>query len=179
MRAGSPADEMPPNDALILHWKRSVWVIHMWHQCLQNRVELLPITHYGWAMDGGTLKIVWDSQKNIEEVKKRILYYTSGCRCHSGELLCSSIRCGCVCKGQECGPACKQCEDRCVNTGQTQRNPSSPTLDISSDPTLEISSEDAEDVLSSDELSSDEELVTDETGINDPNIQQIMSKFFK
>jgi len=30
-------------------------VIHMWHQCLQNQVELLPITHYGWAMDGGTL----------------------------------------------------------------------------------------------------------------------------
>ena len=34
----------------------------------------------GWAMDGGTLKIEWDSQQNIEEVKKRILYYTSGCR---------------------------------------------------------------------------------------------------
>jgi len=47
--------------------------MHMWHQYLQNRVELLPITHYGWAMDAGTLKIVWDSQKNIEEVKKRIL----------------------------------------------------------------------------------------------------------
>ena len=88
--------------------------------------------------------------------------------------MCSSKRCGCVRKGQECGPACKQCGDRCVNTGQTQRSPLSPTLDISSDPTLEISSEDAEDVLSSDELSSDEELVTDETGINDPNIQQIM-----
>jgi len=61
-------------------------VIHMWHQCLQSQVELLPITYYRWAMDGGTLKNVWDSQKNIEEVKKRILYYTSGCRCHSGKL---------------------------------------------------------------------------------------------
>jgi len=92
--------------------------------------------------------------------------------------LCSSRRCGCVRKGQECGPACKQCEDRCVNTGQAQRNPSSPTLDISSDLTLEISSEDAEDELSSDELSSDEELVTDETDINDPGIQQIMREVF-
>jgi len=145
---------------------------------MQNRVELLPITHYGWAMDRGTLKIVWDSQKNIEEEKKRILYYTSGCRCHSGELLCSSIRCGCVCKGQQCGPACKQCGDGCVNTGQTQRNLLSPTLGISSDPTLDISSEDAEDKLPSDELSSDEELVTDETDINDPDIQQIMREVF-
>jgi len=58
VRAGLPADEVPSNDVLILHWRRSVWVIHMWHQCLQNRVELLPITQYGWAMDGGTLNIV-------------------------------------------------------------------------------------------------------------------------
>jgi len=94
VRAGLPADEVPSNDVLILHWRRSVWVIHMWHQCLQNRVELLPITHYGTGM----------------------------------KMLCSSKRCGCVHKGQECGPACKQCGDRCVNTGQTQRNPSSPTL---------------------------------------------------
>ena len=131
-------------------------------------------------MDGGTLKIEWDSQQNIEEVKKRILYYTSGCRCHSGELLCSSKRCGCVrSKGQECGPACKQCGDRCVNTGQTQSSPLSPTLNTSSDPTLDISSEDAEDELSSDELSSDEELVTDETDINDPDIQQIMREVFR
>jgi len=93
-------------------------------------------------------------------------------------LLCISKRCGCVRKAQECGPAGKQCEDRCVSTGQTQRNPSSPTLDISSDLTLEISSEDAEDELSSDELSSDEELVTDETDINYPEIQQIMREVF-
>jgi len=66
-----------------------------------------------------------------------------------------------------------------VLTQETQRNPSSPTLDISSDPTLEISSEDAEDELSSDELSSDEELVTDETDINDPDIQQIMREVFR
>jgi len=113
-------------------------------------------------MDEDTLKIERDSQKNIEEVKKRILYYTSGCRCHSGELLCSSKRCGCVHKGQEYGHACKQCGDKCVNTGQAQRNPLAPTLDISS--------EDAEEELSSDELSSDEELVTDETDINAPDI---------
>jgi len=36
-------------------------------------------------------------------------------------------------------------------------------LDYNSDPTLDISSEDAEDELSSDEPSSNEEQVTDET----------------
>ena len=29
--AGSAADELPSTDALYLHWKRSVWVINMWH----------------------------------------------------------------------------------------------------------------------------------------------------
>jgi len=41
---------------------------------------------------------------------------------------------------------------------------------------MDISSEDVEDELSS--MSSDEELVTDETDINDPDIQQIMREVF-
>ena len=127
-------------------------------------------------MDGGTLKIEWDSQQNIEEVKKRILYYTSGCRCHSGELLCSSKRCGCVRKGQECGPACNNVG---IGVLTQDRHKGIHHHLLAVNPTLDISSEDAENELSSDELSSDEELVTDETDINDPDIQQIMREVFR
>jgi len=46
--SGSPADEVPSADVLYLHWRRSVWVINMWHQALRKTPELLPITDYGW-----------------------------------------------------------------------------------------------------------------------------------
>jgi len=36
---------------------------------------MLPITHYGWAMDGGTLRIEWDSQKKYRgEEENTVLY---------------------------------------------------------------------------------------------------------
>ena len=164
VHAGSPADEMPSNDALMFHWRRSVWVIHMWHQCLKNHVELLPITKYGWSLNGDSLSVVWESQKNIEEVKQRILYYTSGCKCRSGSRLCNSKRCSCVRNKQPCGPACMQCGDRCVNTGQSE---------IHSSPLNEGSETSSDEQNSEDETTCENEEV-----IDDPEIEQIMREVF-
>ena len=40
VHVASPSEEVPSTDALRLHWMRSIWVLHMWKQCLCNKVEL-------------------------------------------------------------------------------------------------------------------------------------------
>ena len=115
--AGSPADEVPSVDALYLHWRRSVWVINMWHQALRKTPELLPITDYGWEHSDKGLKIVWDSTNNISQIQQRLDFYTKGCKCSKGDTLCNPQkgRCGCTRNGRQCGPACKCSKEKCCN----------------------------------------------------------------
>ena len=40
-------DMLPTTDALLLYWKRSCWVLHMWAQADRNTMALKPLTDYG------------------------------------------------------------------------------------------------------------------------------------
>jgi len=40
----------------------------MWSQAIQNTVQLLPMDHYGWIMNGNSLEMIWDTEDNIKKV---------------------------------------------------------------------------------------------------------------
>ena len=61
-RAKSQAHELPSADAFCLHWRRCVWINHMWSQALQNTIQFLPMDNYGWRINSDILEIVWDSR---------------------------------------------------------------------------------------------------------------------
>ena len=39
---------MPSLDVLWRHWLRSCWIIDMWRQADVNRMDVKPVTDYGW-----------------------------------------------------------------------------------------------------------------------------------
>ena len=61
-------EEIPSYDALMLHWKRSCWVMHMWQQSDKPVMTLYPMQHYGWVVENGKLSISWDSDTNIHTI---------------------------------------------------------------------------------------------------------------
>ena len=66
---------------------------------------------HGWAIEYQTLKIVWDSQENIERVRENVKFLTSkGCSCKGN---CSTRRCKCSKQHKNCRANCK-CSD-CEN----------------------------------------------------------------
>ena len=113
-RAKSVANEVPSGDALQYHWKRSIWVLHMWKQSLCNSVQLLPMDEYGWTVKSGRLDITWESENNVRRVESHMKYLLDGCHCKKGD--CSNRQCGCVkfCRGN-CGPACTCDPQKCMN----------------------------------------------------------------
>jgi len=72
----------------------------MWSQAIQNTVQLLPMDHYGWIMNGNSLEMIWDTEDNIKKVDDQINYYLKGCGCQKSN--CSGV-CGCKKKGHHCG----------------------------------------------------------------------------
>ena len=100
----SLAKALPSGDALQFHWKRSVWVLDMWRQSLQNVVKLLPMDKLGWTITDSTFDITWESQVNTDKVKEHVRYLPEGCGCKKGD--CSNKHCGCQKRGVPCGPAC-------------------------------------------------------------------------
>ena len=61
----------------------------------------------GWVE---TIKVQWDSDKNVEKIKQRVANLMKGCSCKAA---CRTARCGCKKRGEECreGCACKDCEN--------------------------------------------------------------------
>ncbi len=96
-------DMIPSMDALWRHWKRSVWVIHMWHQAESHVMKVKSILEYGWKANDDTLAIEWDSSDNIQAIQRRVKRLTKGCKCTTG---CSNARCGCKKKNQQCSEGC-------------------------------------------------------------------------
>jgi len=45
-KTASLAKELPSGDALQFHWKRSVWVLDMWRQSLQNVAPLAKVKRH-------------------------------------------------------------------------------------------------------------------------------------
>ena len=39
-RADTESQTMPSTEALLLHWRRSMWVVHMWHQATSNEIVM-------------------------------------------------------------------------------------------------------------------------------------------
>ena len=145
-RAKSPADEVPSFDALLYHWKRCVWVLHMWKQSLNNTVNLLPMTSYGWEMKDGHLAVKWESPENIENVESHVKYYLKGCGCKKSQ--CGTKRCGC--KNQDpprtCGPGCTCSPEFCRNQGTSQEEGQSSTIpNVSLDQEFLDASDDSDD----------------------------------
>ena len=99
------------DEALLLHWKRTCWILHMWNQSGSSAMTLLPMTSYGWCMREGVLTVEWDTESNIRAIKHRVDLLTKGYKCTTS---CSTNRCGCRKKGNKCSLGC-ECIN-CINT---------------------------------------------------------------
>ena len=72
VRTKSECEMVPSNDALMLHWKRSCWVVHMWREANRAQQVFKPLAGNGWEIVNGEIQVVWDSQENIEDVRSRV-----------------------------------------------------------------------------------------------------------
>lgn len=104
-------ESIPNTDALYNHWKRTCWVADMWHQSTNNYMELMPLSEFGWLIDGDSLTIHWDSAENVTAVQQRVASLLKGCKCKTG---CATSHCGCKKKKRYCSAGC-ECIS-CVNT---------------------------------------------------------------
>ena len=102
---------IPTTDALLLHWKRTCWILHMWAQSQNNTMDLEPITEYGWNLQNDQLQVTWDTEENMMKVRERVSILLKGCKCSTG---CKNRVCGCRKKSIKCGEGC-QCTN-CENT---------------------------------------------------------------
>lgn len=110
----------------------------MWKQSLNNTVNLLPMTSYGWEMKDGHLAVKWESPENIENVESHVKYYLKGCGCKKSQ--CGTKRCGC--KNQDpprtCGPGCTCSPEFCRNQGTSQEEGQSSTISNVASPDQEF-----------------------------------------
>ena len=97
---------IPSDDALLLHWKRSCWVLHMWQQSDQ---PIMTLENYGWSITDNELTIKWDTATNVQAVRDRVDSLLKGCKCSTG---CLTGRCGCKKRGKHCSIGCE-----CLNCG--------------------------------------------------------------
>ena len=101
------------DDALMLHWKRSCWILNMWHQADKSKMNLNPMTSYSWKVQDGILHIEWDTETNISTIKDRVKALTKGCKCTTGR---TTNRCSCRRNRNKCSIGC-ECTN-CVNIPQ-------------------------------------------------------------
>ena len=101
---------IPSSDALYLHWKISCWISHMWQQADKNTMVLEDITNYGWRLDDGNLKVFWDTDENMQSIRKMVEILLQGCKCKTG---CTTARCSCKKIKEICreGYQCINCEN--------------------------------------------------------------------
>ena len=131
---------LPSNDALHLHFLRSLYAFKIWYQSSKPTISFPSLTDYGWEIieipsanenqnetmnengeenDESTTKILqikWDSPENLDRIERRIDFYTKGCECRKAK--CDNSTCSCVKKGRKCGPVCKFCmknPENCCN----------------------------------------------------------------
>ena len=108
VRTKSEQEMVPSDDALMMHWKRSCWVVDMWGRADRAEQTVKPLTGNGWEVIDSRLQVVWDSERNRDEVRNRVKMLTTGCGCITG---CDSNRCKCKKVGNPCsaGCHCKNC----------------------------------------------------------------------
>ena len=83
----------------------------MWGQANNERLQLKPLTNFGWKIEDEDLLYDWDSEENMSKVRERVYTLTRGCHCKTG---CSSAKCSCRKKGKACavGCECTNCTNR-------------------------------------------------------------------
>ena len=103
-------DMVPTTEALLLHWKQSCWILHMWAQSQNNTMDLEPMTEYGWSLENNLLQVTWDTEENMKKVRERVSVLLRGCKCSTG---CKNRICGCKKKGtvRSEGCECTNCEN--------------------------------------------------------------------
>ena len=121
VRTKSEQEMVPSDDALLKHWKRSCWVVDMWGRADHAEQTVKPLIGNGWEVIDSRLQVVWDSEKNRDEVRNRVKMLTSGCGCITG---CDSNRCGCKKVGNICSAGC-HCKN-CLNVNVTAPTTPSP-----------------------------------------------------
>ena len=98
-------DMIPSCDALSRHWKRVCWVSSVWSQATLNVIIYPPLSDYGWKQpQQNILRVDWDSDDNVTEIRERVALVRKGCGCKTG---CLTARCKCRKSKHECGPGCK------------------------------------------------------------------------
>ena len=114
------------NDALVLHWKRACWVLHLWGQADSNNMSTAIVSDYGWKINNSVLTIKWDTDDNMKRIQERISSLVKGCKCVTG---CTTNRCKCRKMAESCSAGC-ECIN-CNNTSSSSRDTPS-SMDTSS-----------------------------------------------
>ena len=83
---------------------------HEWHNVCIFSTDL---SSYGWQRQNQQLKVVWDTEENLQQVHRTVDYLTQGCKCKTG---CGTQRCKCMKGSLKCGPSCQ-----CVNCRNTTK----------------------------------------------------------
>ena len=122
VRTKSEQEMVPSDDALMMHWKRSCWVVDMWGRADRAEQPVKPMTGNGWEVIDSRLQVVWDSERNRDQVRNRVKMLTTGCGCITG---CDSNRCKCKKVGNLCSAGC-HCKN-CLNVKVAVPSTHSPT----------------------------------------------------
>ena len=85
----------------------------MWRQADSNSMNLKPMTEYGCVAEDNNVRIIWDSQKNVQSIRERVHVLLRGCKCITG---CTTGRCSCRRKQKECGEGCQCLNCSNINT---------------------------------------------------------------
>ena len=73
-------DMLPSTEALLLHWKRSCWVLGPGQQEHYGS----SIEEYGWSLKHDELQVTWDTAENMTRVRERVSVLLKGCKCTTG-----------------------------------------------------------------------------------------------
>ncbi len=117
-------DLLPSNEALKFHWLRACWVGCVWGRSTEWEFDYPSLADFGWSVsEDGSVRVIWDSDENISNIRKNVLYLTRGCGCKKSH--CMNRRCKCKKENRMCTPGCtcKNCEN-CNSTEDSGAGPS-------------------------------------------------------
>ena len=142
---------------------------HEWHNVCIFSTDL---SSYGWQRQNQQLKVVWDTEENLQQVHRTVDYLTQGCKCKTG---CGTQRCKCMKGSLKCGPSCHyvNCRNTTKYTAQNNDREEELLEEIYAEARLRQDGDDAESKY---EIHSDREgYSTDE---EEPRSGQLMEDVF-
>ena len=76
---------LPSTAALKFHWERTCWVSQVWSKSLEYSFDYPALANYGWKIEDGIIRCIWDSESNIQAIKDNVRYLTRGCKCPNSQ----------------------------------------------------------------------------------------------